>query len=216
MKPRVILNAAMTLDGKIATKMGSSEISGEEDLLRVHRLRMECDAIMVGINTVLADNPRLTVHKISVNPADNPLRVVVDSQARTPLSSRILSKDAPTIIAVSKKAPEDRVKQLGQHAKILVCGDERVDLECLMENLGRQGIGTLMLEGGSTLNYSMITRGLVKEVRVCVAPMIVGGSQAKTLVDGEGMGYMSQAVKLKLKKFYTLGEDLILEYEVLF
>jgi 2,5-diamino-6-(ribosylamino)-4(3H)-pyrimidinone 5'-phosphate reductase len=206
----------MTLDGKIATKMGSSEISGEEDLLRVHRLRLECDAIMVGINTVLADDPRLTVHKISVNPADNPLRVVVDSQARTPLSSRILSKYAPTIIAVSKKAPEDRVKQLGQHAKILVCGDEKVDLECLMENLGRQGIGTLMLEGGSTLNYSMITRGLVKEVRVCVAPMIVGGSQAKTLVDGEGMAYVSQAVKLKLKKFYTLGEDLILEYEVLF
>lgn len=216
MKPRVILNAAMTLDGKIATKMDSSEISGEEDLLRAHRLRQESDAIMVGINTVLADDPRLTVHKISVNPADNPLRVLVDSQARTPLSSRILSKDAPTIIAVSKKAPEDRVKQLGQHAKILVCGDERVDLECLMENLGRQGIGTLMLEGGSTLNYSMITKGLVKEVRVCVAPMIVGGSQAKTLVDGDGMDYMSQAVKLKLKKFYTLGEDLILEYEVLF
>ncbi|MDD1764163.1 MAG: 2,5-diamino-6-(ribosylamino)-4(3H)-pyrimidinone 5'-phosphate reductase [Methanobacteriaceae archaeon] len=216
MKPHVILNAAMTLDGKIATKMGSSEISGEEDLLRVHRLRQESDAIMVGINTVLADDPRLTVHKISANPANNPLRVVVDSLARTPLSSRILSKDAPTIIAVSKKAPEDRVKQLGQHAKILVCGDEKVDLECLMENLGRQGIVTLMLEGGSTLNYSMITRGLVKEVRVCVAPMIVGGSQAKTLVDGDGMDYMSQAVKLKLKKFYTLGEDLILEYEVLF
>jgi len=216
MKPHVILNAAMTLDGKIATKMGSSEISGEEDLLRVHRLRQESDAIMVGINTVLADDPRLTVHKISANPANNPLRVVVDSQARTPLSSRILSKDAPTIIAVSKKAPEDRVKQLGQHAKILVCGDEKVDLECLMENLGRQGIGTLMLEGGSTLNYSMITRGLVKEVRVCLAPRIVGGSQAKTLVDGDGMDYMSQAVKLKLKKFYTLGEDLILEYEVLF
>jgi 2,5-diamino-6-(ribosylamino)-4(3H)-pyrimidinone 5'-phosphate reductase len=216
MKPRVILNAAMTLDGKIATKMGSSEISGEDDLLRVHRLRQESDAIMVGINTVLADDPRLTVHKMSANPADNPLRVVVDSQARTPLSSRILSKDAPTLIAVSKKAPEDRVKQLGQHAKILVCGDERVDLECLMENLGRQGIETLMLEGGSTLNYSMITRGLVKEVMVCVAPMIVGGSQAKTLVDGDGMDNMSQAVKLKLKKFYTLGEDLILEYKVLF
>jgi 2,5-diamino-6-(ribosylamino)-4(3H)-pyrimidinone 5'-phosphate reductase len=215
MKPRVILNAAMTLDGKIATKKGSSEISGKEDLLRVHRLRKESDAIMVGINTVLADDPRLTVHKISADPADNPVRVVVDSQARTPLSARILSEDAPTIIAVSKKAPQDKLKRLSRYARIIICGDEQVALECLMEDLGRQGIGTLMLEGGSTLNYSMLSHGLVDEVRVCVAPMIVGGSQAKTLVDGAGLDYMSQAVKLKLMKSYLLDEDLILEYEVM-
>ncbi|WJI09011.1 2,5-diamino-6-(ribosylamino)-4(3H)-pyrimidinone 5'-phosphate reductase [Methanobacterium sp. CWC-01] len=215
MKPRVILNAAMTLDGKIATKRGSSEISGKEDLLRVHRLRRDSDAILVGINTVLADDPRLTIHKISADSSDNPVRVVVDSQARTPLSSRILSKDAPTIIAVSKKAPQDRLDKLGQYAKIIICGDERVDLECLMENLGSQGIVNLMLEGGSTLNYSMLSLGLVDEVRVCVAPMIVGGSEAKTLVDGDGMDYMSQAVKLKLIKSYPLAEDLILEYEVI-
>jgi 2,5-diamino-6-(ribosylamino)-4(3H)-pyrimidinone 5'-phosphate reductase len=215
MKPRVILNAAMTLDGKIATKRGSSEISGKEDLLRVHRLRMDCEAIMVGINTVLVDDPRLTVHKFSADPTVNPVRVVVDSLARTPISSRILSEDAPTIIAVSKKAPPERLNKLGQHAKIMICGDEHVDLECLMGNLKSQGIGTLMLEGGSTLNFSMLSLGLVDEVRVCVAPMIVGGSEAKTLVDGEGMDYMSQAVKLKLINSYPLGDDLILEYEVI-
>jgi 2,5-diamino-6-(ribosylamino)-4(3H)-pyrimidinone 5'-phosphate reductase len=215
MKPRVILNAAMTLDGKIATKRGSSEISGEEDLLRVHQLRKECDGIMVGINTVLADDPRLTVHKISVDTVENPVRVVVDSQARTPLTARILSGDAPTIIAVSKKAPRDRLEKLSQYAKIMVCGDERVDLECLMDNLGLLGMNILMLEGGSTLNFSMISLGLVDEVRVCLAPMIVGGSHAKTLVDGDGVDYMSQAVKLKLIKSYPLGEDLILEYEVI-
>jgi 2,5-diamino-6-(ribosylamino)-4(3H)-pyrimidinone 5'-phosphate reductase len=215
MKPRVILNAAMTLDGKIATKKGSSGISGKEDLLRVHRLRRDCDAIMVGINTVLADDPRLTVHKISANQEDNPVRVVVDSQARTPLSSRILSKDAPTIIAVSKKAPQDRLGKLSQHAKIIICGDERVGLECLMENLKSQGIDTIMLEGGSTLNFSMLSLGLVDEVRVCVAPMIVGGSQAKTLADGDGMDHMSQAVKLKLKRSYSLDGDFILEYKVI-
>ncbi len=215
MKPRVILNAAMTLDGKIATRKGNSEISGKEDLLRVHRLRKECDAIMVGINTVLTDDPRLTIHKISMDPAENPVRVVVDSQARTPLQARVLSGDAPTIIAVSKKAPQDSLEKLSQYAKIIVCGDEKVDLECLMDNLGRIRIDTLMLEGGSTLNYSMLLLGLVNEVRVCVAPMIVGGSQARTLVDGEGMDYMSQAVKLKLIRSYPLGEDLILEYEVI-
>jgi 2,5-diamino-6-(ribosylamino)-4(3H)-pyrimidinone 5'-phosphate reductase len=84
-----------------------------------------------------------------------------------------------------------------------------------MDNLKDQGICTLMLEGGSALNFSMLSQGLVDEVRVCVAPMIVGGSQAKTLVDGDGMDYMSQAVKLNLKKSYPLGEDLILEYEVI-
>lgn len=215
MKPRVILNAAMTLDGKIATKTGSSEISGEKDLLRVHQLRQECDAIIVGINTLLADNPRLTIHKISADPADNPVRVVVDSNARTPLDFRILSKEAPTIIAVSEKAPHDRVDQLLKKAKVIVCGKEKVDLDCLMENLGHRGVQTLMLEGGSTLNYSMLSAGLVHEVRVCVAPMIAGGSQAKTLVDGDGVEYMKDALRLRLKNSYTLNQDLILEYEVL-
>ncbi|MEG3224298.1 MAG: 5-amino-6-(5-phosphoribosylamino)uracil reductase [Methanobacteriales archaeon Met13] len=190
MKPRVILNAAMTLDGKIATKTGSSEISGEKDLIRVHKLRQECDAIMVGINTLLADNPRLTVHKISADPADNPIRVVVDSQARTPLNFRILSKEAHTIIAVSEKAPQERADNLLEKAEVIVCGKERVNLDCLMDKLGDIGIKTLLLEGA-------------------------GGSQAKTLVDGDGVDYMNDALKLRLKRSYSLDEDLILEYEVL-
>ena len=101
MKPYVILNAAMTLDGKIATKTGSSEISGREDLERVHEIRKEVDGIMVGIGTVLADDPRLTVHKINAKKEDNPVRVVVDNKARTPLDFRILNDDAETVIAVS-------------------------------------------------------------------------------------------------------------------
>ncbi len=99
MKPYVILSAAMTLDGKIATATGSSNISGPEDLKRVHELRRECDGIMVGIGTVLADDPRLTVHKVDANPEDNPVRVVVDSRCRTPIAARITNKDAKTIIA---------------------------------------------------------------------------------------------------------------------
>jgi len=91
LRPHVILNAAMTLDGKIATLTGSSEISGPQDLKRVHQIRKENDAIMVGINTILVDDPRLTVHKISSTKSDNPTRVVVDSQARTPLDARIMS-----------------------------------------------------------------------------------------------------------------------------
>ncbi len=206
----------MTLDGKIATRTGSSEISGQEDLLRVHNLRKEMDAIMVGINTVLADDPRLSVHKTSAAPEDNPVRVVVDSKVRTPPEYRILNKEAPTIIAASNEAPEDRITTIeSKGADVVICGDKRVDLNCLMEKLGEMGIKTVMLEGGSTLNYSMLKEGLVSEVRVCIAPMIAGGVQAKTLVDGEGADYMKDAFRLKFKKSYNLGEDLIVEYDVL-
>lgn len=205
----------MTLDGKIATKIGSSEISGKEDLIRVHKLRKEMDAIMVGINTLLADDPRLTVHKIEAKPEDNPVRIVVDSKARTPLNFRILNKDAPTIIAAAENADPEKIDALEKRVTVLKCGKDRVDLESLMKELSRRGIRTLMLEGGSTLNYSMLKNGLVDEVRVCVAPMIVGGMQAKTLVDGEGIDQMCDAIKLKFKKSYSLGEDLILEYEVI-
>jgi 2,5-diamino-6-(ribosylamino)-4(3H)-pyrimidinone 5'-phosphate reductase len=213
----VILNAAMTLDGKIATQKGSSEISSQEDLLRVHRLRKVMDGIMVGINTVLADDPRLTVHKISSSPKDNPLRVVVDSKARTPPEYRILNQEAPTIIAVSQEASPDKIKALEEDGKaeVIICGEKKVDLNCLMDELGNKGIKTLMLEGGSTLNYSMLSAGLVNEVRVCIAPMIAGGTEAKTLVDGKGVDYMKDAFRLKLKKSYNLGKDLIVEYEVL-
>ncbi|EKF85677.1 5-amino-6-(5-phosphoribosylamino)uracil reductase [Methanobacterium formicicum DSM 3637] len=213
----MILNAAMTLDGKIATRTGSSEISGQEDLLRVHKLRKEMDAIMVGINTVMVDDPRLTVHKISANSNDNPIRVVVDSKARTPPEYRILNQEAPTIIAVSSEAPSDKIKALEEDGKseVIICGDKQVDLNCLMDELGNKGIKTLMLEGGSTLNYSMLSAGLVNEVRVCIAPMIAGGNRAKTLVDGDGVDYMKEAFRLKFKKSYNLGADLIVEYNVL-
>lgn len=205
----------MTLDGKIATQTGSSEISGPEDLKRVHQIRKDSDAIMVGINTVLVDDPRLTVHKISSNPSDNPLRVVIDSKARTPLDARILNNDAPTVIAVSKKAPISKVEKLREKVEVIICGDNQVDLEELMKKLKIKGINTLMLEGGSTLNFSMFENNLIDEVKVCIAPMIVGGKNAKTLVDGDGFDFMASAIKLELKKSYNLGKDLILEYMVL-
>ncbi len=214
MRPYVILNAAMTLDGKIATRTGSSGISGKEDLIRVHKLRKEVDAIMVGINTVLADDPRLTVHKIDAKNEDNPVRVVVDSKGRVPMDFRILNDEAPTIIAVSKNADPERIAELEKKVDVLKCGMDRVDLKSLMNELATGGIKTLMLEGGSTLNYSMLKNGLVDEVRVCVAPIIAGGKHAKTLVDGEGIHEMDDAIKLKFKKSYFSGEDLILEYEV--
>ncbi len=221
MRPYVILNAAMTLDGKIATQSGSSNISGEEDLKRVHEIRKECDAIMVGIGTVLADDPRLTVHKINAMPEDNPIRVVVDSKCRTPIDARITNSDAKTIIACANQYKDDFInsekyetfKKRG--VKFFWSGDKKVDLSLLMSYLHEEGVDKLMLEGGSTLNFSMIKSGLIDEISICVAPMVVGGANAKTFFDGEGFDTMDESVKLELADSYSLGKDLILKYKVL-
>lgn len=216
MKPYVILSAAMTLDGKIATKTGSSEISGEKDLERVHKLRSDMDAIMVGIGTVLVDDPRLTVHKVPAKKEDNPIRVIVDSKARTPLNSRILNADAKTIIAVGNNANPFKINNLSDKVDVLVTNGEKgeVNLMELMDYLKNIGVNSLMLEGGATLNFSMFNEGLIDEIRVCVAPMIAGGKFAKTLVDGEGFDKMKDAVKLSFKESYILDGDLVLIYLV--
>ena len=221
MRPYVILNAAMTLDGKIATATGSSNISGKKDLERVHELRKECDGIMVGIGTVLADDPRLTVHKIDAMPEDNPVRIVVDSKCRTPIDARITNSDAKTIIAVANEYKDDLKRSekyetfKNRGVKFFFSGDERVDLVALMSYLHEEGIDKLMLEGGSTLNFSMIKAGLIDEISICVAPMVVGGANAKTFFDGEGFDTMDEAVKLELIDYYSLEKDLILKYKVL-
>jgi 2,5-diamino-6-(ribosylamino)-4(3H)-pyrimidinone 5'-phosphate reductase len=225
MKPYVILNAAMTLDGKIATKTGSSEISGPEDLERVHEIRKNADGIMVGIGTVLADDPRLTVHKIPSSKSDNPIRVVVDNKARTPIDFRILNDDADTIIAVGSICDENnpnsdedavsRAKAISQKADVFYSSKTPVDLVEFMDYLYSKGIRTLLLEGGATLNFSMIKDNLIDEVRICIAPMIAGGRDAKTFFDGEGFDYMKDAVKLELIKSYSCGKDFVMEYKVL-
>ena len=221
MRPYVILSAAMTLDGKIATATGSSNISGKKDLERVHELRKECDGIMVGIGTVMVDDPRLTVHKINANPEDNPVRIVVDSKLRTPADARITNGDAKTIIAGANEYKDeffdsDKYELFKKRGvRFFFSGDERVDLVALMSYLHEEGIEKLMLEGGATLNFSMIKAGLIDEIRLCVAPMVVGGVNAKTFFDGEGFDTMDEAVRLELVDSYLLEKDLILTYKVL-
>ena len=216
MKPYVILNAAMTLDGKIATKTGSSKISGKKDMIRVHTLRKNMDGIMVGIGTVLVDDPKLTISKIDAEIEDNPIRVIVDSQGRTPINSRVLNEIAPTIIAVSSNySNTTQIKELAKKADIYVSGKEHVDLSKLLDYLYSKGIKTLMLEGGSTLNFSMIKEGLIDEIRICIGPMIVGGQYAKTLFDGEGFDYMEDSIKLDLVDINQINQEVILTYKII-
>lgn len=214
MRPHVILNAAMTLDGKIATRAGDSAISSPVDLVRVHELRREVDGIMVGINTVLRDDPRLTVHRVP-SLGKTPTRVVVDSTARTPLNARLFGEEGRTIVAVSERAEEARLDALRAKAQVIVCGREMVDLKGLMERLHALGMRTLLLEGGGNLNWSMLSQGLVDEVRVAIASRIVGGRETITLVEGEGHELVEEGIKLELVRYYPLGEDLVLEYRVL-
>ncbi len=212
-RPYVILNAGMTLDGKIATRSGNSEISGAEDLERVHRIRAEVDGIMVGINTILVDDPRLTVHKIKGS-GKNPARIVVDSNLRIPLKARVLNNEAVTIVATSEKAPPKKMEEIKRKARVVVCGRERVDLKKLIGELNGIGVRKILLEGGGTLNWGMLKEGLVDEVRIALAPTMVGGRDAVTLVEGEGFALVKEGVKLKLKRGYPLGEDFVLEYDV--
>jgi len=211
-RPYVILNAAMSLDGKIATMAGDSKISCEEDLDRIHMLRAGVDAVMVGLGTVLADNPSLTVRRAR---GENPIRVVVDSLGKTPLNSRVLDSSARTIIAVTTKAPKRNVKGLlRKGVQVIAVGKEEVDLKKLLEKLYGLGVQRLLLEGGSTLNWGMLRRGLVDEVKVAVAPYILGGEGARTLVGGRGFSKISKSISLKLVSFDWVGEDLLLTYLV--
>ena len=209
-RPYVILNAAMTLDGKIATAAGDSGISCTKDLDRLHELRASVDAVMVGVGTVLADDPSLTVRRAR---GKNPIRIIIDSTARTPPQAKALDGSSRTIIATARGAPKSGVKRLSAAgAEIVQIGEKEVDLPKLLEKLYALGVRRLLLEGGSTLNWAMLSQGLVDELRVAVAPRIVGGVRAKTLVGGEGFAKVSEGIGLELSRVSRAGEDLLLTY----
>ena len=219
MKPYVISNVGMSLDGKLATINNDSRISGENDLKRVHQIRKEVHGIMVGIGTVLKDDPRLTVHKIQAKKEDNPVRIVVDSNLRIPLNARILNNDAKTIIATTLDDNPEKMEKMEklkeyESVEVIQVGSEKVDLKKLMNILYEKGIKKILLEGGGTLNWGMFKENLVDEVSVYVAPKIFGGMGAPTYVDGEGFKTVDECVKLELKKYYPLDDGMVLEFKV--
>ena len=215
MKPYIHLNSAMTADGKIATKDSTLKISGHDDLIRVHNLRKKYDAIMVGINTILIDNPRLSIHKIASKKEDNPTRIVIDSSARTPLDSRVLNDDADTIIITSDKAEKEDIERLSKKALVFSVGDDKVNLAEAMDKLYEMGIASILLEGGATLNYSMLEERLVDKISVCIGSKILGGKDSVTLVDGKGFD-KEKCVKLEIEDYYQLDNDIVIEYNVLY
>ena len=220
--PYVIMKYAMTADGKIATRTGASKwITGKEARAEVQRLRARCMGIMAGIGTVLADDPMLNVR---IEGGRSPVRIICDSGLRIPVDSQICqtAKEYPTIVACAadgcgqsvKQEKTKRLEQLGIQVVQTFSGEGRVELQELMEILGGQGIDSILLEGGGTLNDSALKAGIVREIRAFVAPKIFGGQEAKTPVAGTGAEFPSEAVPLRLQKISQIGGDLLLEYRV--
>ncbi len=223
MRPYVIVNVAVSADGKLSTRERRQvKISGTEDFERVDELKAGCDAIMVGIGTVLADDPSLTVkssklisERVRNGKPEHPVRIVVDSHARTPVEAKILHKGSGVrVIATSHAAPAEEITRLKQYAQVMQCGDERVDLTVLMEKLVEMGINRLMVEGGGTLIFSMLAAGLVDELIMFVGNMIIGGKDAPTLADGSG--FISEADFLSLERVSVIpmDEGILLHWKV--
>jgi len=213
-RPFVILKAASSLDGRIATRAGESRwITGEEARRRVHELRDEVDAVLVGIGTVLKDDPALTV-RLGRQGTRNPLRVIVDAYARLPLEAKALQDPAKTLVAASREAPGEQVGALRRRGAEVVLLDGQpgqVSLTLLMEELGKRGIVSVMIEGGAEINASALAEGIVDKVLLFLAPLLIGGREAPSAVGGRGIERLSQAIRLKDLRIERLGEDLLIE-----
>lgn len=210
--PFVTSKFACSLDGKIATVAGESRgISCAESLKFTHRLRDISDAIMVGVGTILADNPSLTTRLET--PGKNPIRIVADSFARTPPNAKIISDgQAKTIIAVTENAPPEKISALKNNgAEIITAGSgDKVDLKILMRTLAEREITSVLVEGGGNLHFSMLQAGLVDKIFAFVTPKIFGGKNAPSAVSGEGFKTFGDVVGLKNFSAEKLGEDILI------
>ena len=214
-RPFVILKAAMSLDGKIATKTGESFwITGMGARRYVHFLRSTVDAVMVGIGTVLKDDPELTVREIP-KVYKNPFKIILDGHGRTPRTAKVLKNEpSKTIIMVTKTAPAEKVKKLKETgAEVLVFEDLNglVNLDALMVELGKRKITSLLIEGGGRVNAGAIKAGIVDKVIFFISPKLIGGEKAPTPVEGEGIEILSQAINLKDIRVETIDGDILIE-----
>ena len=212
-KPFVVLKAAMTLDGKIATAIGQSKwITNETSRAYGYKLRDIYDGIMVGINTVIEDNPMLTAR---VDGGKNPIRIVVDSSLKIDINANVVQdKSAKTIIATTDKADKDKILKLqAQDVDVIVVDkdkNDKVDIEKLLDILGQKNICSILVEGGATLSGSFVARKLVDKVYFFIAPKIVGGKEAKTPVAGTGILNLQEALALKDIQIEKLEEDILI------
>lgn len=216
-RPYVVLKYAMTLDGKLAAYTGASQwITGPEARAHVHRQRGRYRSILVGVGTVLADDPQLTCR---LEGGRDPLRIVCDTRLRTPLTAQVVrtASETPTLLATCCQEAEKIAPYEAAGCQVLVLPQGKngsVDLSALLEALGKQEVDSVLVEGGASMHWSFLEAGLADRVLAYVAPKLLGGQSAKSPVGGQGFPHPDQAVKLKHTAFTPLGEDLLLEGEV--
>lgn len=207
MRPYVIINCAASLDGKIALRTREqTRLSSSRDRERVQRLRADCDAVLVGVGTVLSDDPSLLVKPAFIRGRRQPLRVVLDSRCRTPSGAALLDGRAGTIVFATK----GHGRPLGG-AEVIESGEGRVDIASALETLARKGVRRLLVEGGGEVIWSFLSAGLWDELRVFVRSVVIGG-RGPTLADGEGAGSMKDVVRMRMTRATVLEDGILLEY----
>lgn len=211
-RPYVILSAAISIDGKIATRLGDSKLSSKKDKIRLHKLRSKVDAILIGKNTVHRDDPLLTVRYAK---GKNPARIILDSQGTISINSKILQTcdKVPTIIVVSKKISTQNLKKLKKFPiEVITVGKNSVNIKSLLNNLGKRKIKTILVEGGGTVNWEFIKNNLFDEILITVTPFIIGGTDAITFVQGKGFDKIIKSPRLRLNTIKKLENYLVLHY----
>ncbi len=217
-RPYVIIVSEVTLDGKLTLYRGASSkelmsLMTKEVYKYLHGIRAEVDAIMVGCETVRTDDPSLTVRYVE---GKNPIRIIPCSTANVPYNANIFSKDAPTIIVTTERAPKERVekiKSLG--AEVIFAGEDLVDFNYLLPLLYNRGIEKLMVEGGASINWEFIRLGFVDELRLIHLPVIVGGENVPTLVGGEGFKSLKKVAYFQIANYFVLDNNfLITEWKI--
>ncbi len=210
-RPYVVINCAMSADGKIASPSGKQmRISCDEDIKRMYELRNECDAVLVGINTVLSDDPKLTIKEKYVKNPKQPIRIVLDTNCKTPIDSLVVNNLAKTLIISGKQCD----KKFADNVEVIECSTNKdgvIDLEKLMEILYNKDIKKLMVEGGGTIIWNFLKHGFVDDFYVYVGPMIIGGKDTPTIVGGKKIDENSN---LKLVETKTIGPGTLLHYRI--
>ncbi|MDH3279113.1 MAG: 2,5-diamino-6-(ribosylamino)-4(3H)-pyrimidinone 5'-phosphate reductase [Nitrosopumilus sp.] len=211
-RPYVILSAAASIDGKIATITGDSKLSSKQDIVRLHKLRSKVDAILVGKNTVFIDNPMLTVRHTR---GKNPIRIVLDSKGNISKNSKIIqtSNKVPTIISVSNQISKSNLDKLKKFpVEIIVAGKNSINLKLLLKKLLDRKIKSILIEGGGTVNWEFIKYDLFDDLIITLSPFLIGGKNAISLIEGNGFRKISNSPNLRLKSFKRLKNHLVLHY----
>jgi len=212
-RPNVIINCAMSADGKIAPpNRRQIRISSDEDIARMYQLRNDVDAVLVGIGTVLADDPKLTVKEKYVENPKQPLRVVLDGECRTPLNSFVVNDKAQTIIFTSSK----NAKNYNKNVEVVEVPQDKegfIDLNQVVSILYDKGVKKLLVEGGGTVIWNFLKNKFVDELYVYIGSIIIGGAKSPTIADGLGIKNENEIISLKLVSSNRLGEGILLHYK---